>query len=329
MHATAGVTARILLALVLALARPVSGLAADPPIRIGVVRSADVPVFNRVQKGFEDALASSGYRNGVDVVFDIETTNGQAEKEQAIARKFKADEVALIHSIGTRPTQGLVKADTRIPVVFSAVTDPVSAGIVPPGSKPGKPGGGDLTGVTDAWPVHLQLDLFSKIAPQARVWGTIYNPAESNSVFFLKELRASAGRLGLELIEVTVTDSSQVKAAAASLAGRVNALFNPADNTVTAGSKGLIEACDANQIALFTGGSGAARGALASYGIDYYLVGYAAGKKASLVLKGSEPGAIPWGSVDKFTLIINLRAARAQGMTIPPEMLQMADRVIN
>ena len=315
------------LVLSLMLAAHLPGHAAEPLIRVGVIRSNPIPVFETVQKGFEAGLESSGFKEGVNISFDIQNTGGDAARAEATVSKFAADKVDLVHSIGTLPSLAAVK-QSRLPVVFSAVTDPASAGIVPPDSAPGKATGSNVTGITDAWPVALQLELFSKIVPGVKKWGTIYNPAEPNSVFFVELMRASAKRMGLELVEAHVNHPAQVTAAAETLTGKVKAIFTPADITVASNLQALIDFCEKHRVALFVGGGDGSREVLASYGIDYYLVGYAAGKRAALVLKGSKPGTIPWGTVDKFSLVINLRTARALGITVSPEMLRLADQVI-
>jgi putative ABC transport system substrate-binding protein len=111
--------------------------------------------------------------------------------------------------------------------------------------------------------------------------------------------------------------------------GRVQALTITSDNTTVSELEAIVKVAGKHRIALFAGDvDSVARGAVAAYGLDYFLVGYAAGKKAALVLKGIKPGDIPWGPVEKFSLVINLKAARAQGVTITPELLRKADKVL-
>ena len=150
-------------------------------VRIGVIRPAPVPVLDVNQQGFEAALAGAGFKAGVNVSYDIQTTGGDPNRAQAIVQKFIEDKVDLIHSMGTAPTLAAMKAGARVPVVFSAVSDPVGAGIVPEGSKPGQVTGTQLTGVSDRWPMGLQLETYARLVPQARTWGTLYNPTEAGS----------------------------------------------------------------------------------------------------------------------------------------------------
>lgn len=330
-----GLGAALALALALAfwvgpqLAGPGPARAGERLIRIGVAKIVSHAALDAEERGFAAALASSGFREGVNVSFDHQNAEGDLARAEAIARKFRDEKADLIHSIATPTTQAVVRLIRDIPVVFSAITDPVGAGIVPADSEPGKKTGTNVTGVSDLWPVSLQMETYARFAPEAKAWGTIYNPAEDNSVMHIRAMRQAAASLGLTLAEATVSASSEVERAAESLAGRVQAMTITSDNTAVANLEAIVRVCDARKIPLFAGDiDSVPRGAVAAYGLDYYLVGYSAGKKAALVLKGVSPGDIPWGPMEKFSLVINLKAAQAQGLEISPTLLKRADRVI-
>lgn len=315
---------------ILLLLSHICALAQDPKmVRIGVIRSAAVPILEINENGFEAALAGAGLKAGVNVTYDLQTVGGDPERAQTIIQKFLADKVDLIHSIGTAPTRAALKAPGSVPVVFSAVTDPVGAGIVPAGAMPGKPSGMNVTGISDRWPVTLQLETYAKIVPHAKKWGTMYNPAETNSVVQVRLMRDAARQLGLELVEMTVDGTNETRAVALALAAKVQAIFIISDSTVSADIQSVVDACQSRQIPFFTGSSGSlSRGALAAFGIDYFLAGYAAGKKAALVLRGIPPGHIPWNLAEHFGLVLNQKAAKALGIVIPADMLRIADRVV-
>jgi putative ABC transport system substrate-binding protein len=299
-----------------------------PLLRIGVTKIVSHAALDADEKGFEAALASAGFKEGVNIRYDRQNAEGDPAKAAAIAQKFMDEKVDLIHSIATPTTQAVLKLNSRIPVVFSSITDPVGAGIVPSDSAAGKKTGTMVTGVSDLWPVLLQMETYAKFVPKARKWGTIFNPAEVNSVTHVKAMRAAAKALGLELLEVNVSSGAEVEQAARSLVGKVDVITITSDNTTVAAIDQIAKVCDANKIALFAGDvDSVPRGAIAAYGMDYFLVGYSAGKKAALVLKGVKPGDIPWGPVEKFSLVINQKAARAQGVSIPPALLKKADKV--
>jgi putative ABC transport system substrate-binding protein len=308
----------------------VSSFAADKKmVRIGVTQIVSHQALDADQKGFEDALSGSGFKEGVNVIYDRQNAQGDMVKANAIAQKFNDEKVDLIHSIATPTTQAVVKVTKNIPVVFSSITDPIDAGIVPKDSAPGKKTGTNVTGVSDRWPVFRQMEMYAKIVPKAKQWGTIYNAGEANSVVHIKEMREAAKKLGLELVEVTITNRSEVEKAAISLAGKVNAIVISSDNTAISDFDTIVKICNDKKIALFAGDvDSVPKGATAAYGLDYFLVGYSAGKKAVLVLKGLKPGDIPWGPMEKFSLVINQSAAKNQGVTIPPDILKKADKVL-
>ncbi len=308
---------------------PVLGWSADQKMLvIGVTKIVSHAALDADEKGFEAALASAGFKEGINVRYDRQNAQGDPAKAAAIAQQFATDKVDLVHSIATPTSQAVVRVTRKIPVVFSSISDPVSAELVPSDSAPGKKTGTNVTGVSDLWPVLLQMETYAKFVPHAKKWGTIYNPAEVNSVTHIKAMRAAAKSLGLELVEVHVSHSDAVEAAANSLVGKVQAITITSDNTTVARFDTLARVCDKNKIALFAGDvDSVPRGAIAAYGMDYFLVGYSAGKKAALVLKGVKPGDIPWGPVEKFSLVINQKAARAQGIVVSAELLKRADKV--
>jgi putative ABC transport system substrate-binding protein len=298
-------------------------------IRIGVTQIVSHQALDSDQKGFEAALSASGFKEGVNVTYDRQNAQGDMAKANAIAQKFLDEKVDLIHAIATPTTQAVVKINRSIPVVFSSITDPVSAGIVPKDSAPGKKSGTNVTGISDRWPVSRQMEMYVKFVPKAKRWGTIYNAQEANSVAHIQEMRETAKKMGMELVEVTITDRSEVPRAALSLVGKVQAIVISSDNTAISDFETIVKVCNEKKIALFAGDVGSVpRGAVAAYGLDYYLVGYSAGRKAVQVLKGLKPGEIPWGPMEKFSLVINAKAAKIQGVTIPPDILKKADKVL-
>ena len=298
-------------------------------IRIGVSKIVSHAALDADEKGFETALASAGFKEGVNVTYDRQNAEGDPAKAAAIARKFAAEKVDLVHAIATPSAQAVVKVISNIPVVFSSLSNPVDAGVVPKDSAPGMKTGSNVTGVSDMWPVLLQMETYTKFVPKAKKWGTIYNPTEANSVAHVKAIRAAATALGLDLIEVTVANGKEVEQAALSLVGKVQAITITSDNTTVANIDAIARVCNNHKIALFAGDvDSVPRGAVAAYGMDYFLIGYSAGKKAALVLKGVKPGDIPWGPVEKFSLVINQKAAKAQGVSVPADLLKKADKVL-
>ena len=142
--------------------------------KIGVTQIVSHPALDADQKGFEKALKDAG----LDVQYDHQNAQGDMSNAQAIARKFKGDDLDLVHSIATPTSQAIVKVITKTPVVYSSVTDPVDAGLV----KTMDAASGNVTGVSDAWPYDRQVKLHHEMVPSAKKWGTIYNAGDANSI---------------------------------------------------------------------------------------------------------------------------------------------------
>jgi putative tryptophan/tyrosine transport system substrate-binding protein len=299
-------------------------------IRIGVTKMDSHPALDADEKGFEKALADAGFKEGTGVVYDRQNARGEMANAQAIAKKFLDAKVDLIHSIATPTSQTVVKVVKNIPVVFSAVTDPVDAGLVPRNSPPGTRTGTNVTGVSDRWPVYLQFEMYMKFVPKAKKWGTIYNARDANALVHIKEMREAAKKLGADLVEATISNSAETVTAAQFLAGKVQAIHITSDNTAVSSFEAIAKVCNEKKIPLFAGDvSTVPRGGIAAYGLDYFLIGISAGWKAGRILSGQKPGDIPWGPSDSFSLVVNEKAARAQGLAIPPVFLKIANKVIS
>lgn len=298
-------------------------------IKIGVIKTVSRPDLDADAKGFERALAEAGFKEGVQITYIRKNSQGKVADAQAIAQKFVDEEVGLIHSIAILTSQAVVKRIKNIPIVFSSVSDPVNAGLVPKASPPETKTGTNVTGVSDRWPVHLQFEMSTKFIPRAKKWGTIYNARDTNSIAHIKEMRESAKRLGVELIEAKISIRGETMQAVQSLSGKVHAIHLTHDHTVASAFGVIVKVCNEKKIPLFTGDIySVPRGAIAAYGLDYFLVGYSAGKKAVQILRGEKPGNIPWGPAEKCLLVINEGAAKAQGVIIPPDILKKADKII-
>jgi len=295
-------------------------------IRIGEYQIVSHPALDNDSKGFAAALKEEGFVAGKNVTFDRQNAQGDQANCSIIARKFEDDKVNLIHAISTPCAQASVKITKDIPIVFSSVTDPVATGIVPQMGQTGT----NVTGVSDRWPIKLQCEMYQKLIPKAKRWGTIYNPGDVNVTFHIKEMKEAVEKLGGKLIEAHVSTSAEVMQAAQSLVGRVDAIHITSDNTSVSAFESIVKVCNENKIPLFVGDTGSVpRGAIAAYGLDYFKVGYTAGKKAALILKGEKPGDVPAGLAAGYSLWINEQHAKIQGLKLPAKLPEKPDKLWN
>jgi len=298
-----------------------SGTSAKKMISIGEYQIVSHPALDNDSKGFAAALKEEGFVEGKNLTINRQNAQGDQANCAIIARKFEDDKVNLIHAISTPCAQASVKVSKTAPIVFSSVTDPVATGIVP---KMGKTGT-HVTGVSDRWPITLQCQKYAELVPNAKNWGTIYNPGDVNVTFHIKEMKEAVEKMGGKLIEAHVSTSAEVMQAAQSLVGRVDAIHITSDNATVSAFESVVKVCNENKIPLFVGDRDSVpRGAIAAYGLDYFLIGYTAGKQAAKILKGAKPGDIPAGMASGYSLWINLKAAQLQGAKMDKAMAQKA-----
>lgn len=296
------------------------------PLRVGVTQIVEHPALDAARQGFIDRLAELGYVPGVNVIYDIQSAQGDQGTALTIARKFAADRVDLVLAIATPTAQATAQVIRDIPILITAVTDPVSAGLVESIQRPG----GNVTGTSDMTPVRAQLELLKALVPGARRVGVLYNAGEVNSVVQVDLAKQAAAELGLQILEATAVNSSEVLQAAQSLVGRVDALYVPTDNTVVSAIESVVFVAERARLPLIAGEDlSVEQGALATVGLDYYQLGRQTADIAYRVLQGENPADIPIQYQEEISLVVNLGAAARMGVVIPQELLQNAARVID
>ena len=299
-------------------------LAAD--ITVGVTSIVEHPALDAARDGIKEALAAAGYKDGENGFhFLFETAQGKPDIAAQIARKYVGDGVSIIVPISTPSAQGAVAATKDIPIVFTAVTDPVAAQIVPSLSHPG----GNVTGISDMSPIAEHLALIKEITPNAKKVGVVYNPGEANSVVLVARLKELAGPAGLEIVESAATKSGEVQQATLALVGKVDVIYIPTDNTVVSALEAAVAVAVENKIPLYAGDTDSVpRGAMAAIGFNYHDVGVETGKIVARVLKGEKPGDIDVSFATGTNLVVNKGAASKYGVKIPDSVLQRAGQVI-
>lgn len=303
-----------------AVALIIPGAALAKTFKIGVTVIVSHPALEADQQGFEKAIAEAG----LEAEYDYQNAQGDMANATTIAQKFKNDELDLVHAIATPTSQAAVKVIKNKPIVYSSVTDPVDAGLV----KTMGPSGTNVTGISDAWPIERQIELYHQMVPSAKKWGTVYNAGDANSVKSIGWTRDAMKKFGLELVEVTISSSAEVYTGVQTLVGRVDAIYITSDNTVVSALESVVKVANNKKIPLFGGDTTTVEtGMIAAYGLNYFQVGYSAGKKAVLVLEGQDPGTIPSGLTENLSLWINLKAAEEQGVTVSEKFVKMAEKV--
>jgi len=318
----------LLLVIALMIVGGVSSLAGAQPLVIGITQIVEHPALDAARDGFIAALEEAGFKEGEDVVYDLQNAQGDFTNATSIAQKFKDDKVDIIFAIATPTAQAALQVNQDIPIVITAVTDPVAANL----AKSWESSGNNLTGMSDAAPNKQQVELIPRFLPEAKNVGTIYNAGEANSVVQVEVAKEACKELGLNLIEVTVSNSSEVLMVAQSLAGRVEAIYIVTDNTVVSALESVIKVCNQEKIALIVADpSTVDKGALASYGIDYFSLGKKSGEIALKIIKGAKPSDIPIQTItdpNELQFVVNLDTAKTIGISVSEEIIKAADKII-
>lgn len=294
--------------------------------KISVNQFVEHPALDAVLKGFQDALKDS------DVNVDYEVHNAQANMGTAnqIAQQILGEEPDLILAIATPSAQACAQALKKAPsklkrtLIFSAVTDPVSAGLVSNWEKPGK----DITGVSDMLPIKKHMGMLQTFYPDLKKLGVIYNAGEANSKVLVKMIKDAGKEMGFRVVDATASKSSEVYQAAKSLVGKAEAVYIPTDNTVVSALESAIKVGNENNLPIFAADvASVPRGAVAAMGFDYYKHGYQTGKMAKRILDGTDPGSISVETQDELLLHLNMTSAKNMGVTVPWRLIRQADEV--
>lgn len=291
-----------------------SGSASGDSYSIGITQITTHASLDAAREGFKKAFADAG----IDAEFDEQNAQGDQATATSIASKFASAKHDLVLAIATPSAQAAAQAIADAPILFTAVTDPVSAQLVDSMDKPGS----NVTGTTDMNPVADQISLIKKFAPQAKTVGVIYSSGEVNSEVQVRLAKRAADAEGLAVVESTVTNSSEVQQAAEDLASKVDAIYVPTDNTVVSALASVVQSAEEAKIPLIAGESDSvANGALATYGIDYSKLGHQTGEMAIKILKdGADPATLPVEAQKEYRLTVNTTTLKALGLEMPADL---------
>ena len=312
---------------VLALAATVYGtpVLADEKKSVAVTAIVEHPALDSVRDGVLDALKQAGFEPGKNLDWQFQTAQGNTATAAQIARKFVGAQPDAIVAIATPSAQAVVAATKTVPVVYSAVTDPVAAQLVPTMDASGT----NVSGVSDLLAMDKQVELIKKIMPGAKRVGMVYNPGEANSVVVVKQLQELLSKSGMSLVEAAAPRTVDVGSAARSLIGKVDVIYTSTDNNVVSAYESLVKVGNDAKIPLIASDTDSVkRGAVAALGVNYRDLGVQTGKIVVRILNGENPGAIPSETSAKVELFVNLGAAAKQGVTLPDALIKSAAQII-
>jgi putative ABC transport system substrate-binding protein len=281
--------------------------------RVCILKIVDHKALDETARGIRDTVSNADVR--------VESAQGNPSLALQISQKFVRQKAPVVVAIGTVAAQSFAKfARPDQKLVYSSVTDPGKAGLM---------GNANIGGVSNFVPLEPQLDLFRRIQPQLKKLGILYNPGETNSASIVEKLRQLCPTRGIRLVEQTATKSAEVPQAAATLAGRVDAIFISNDNTALGALPAIIRAANERKIPVYVSDTDAvALGCLAALGPNQYQVGVQTGEMLKRIWGGELPASLPHETVATMELFINVRAAQLLGIRLEPNLLREAKEII-
>ena len=280
--------------------------------QIGVLQLVPHDALDVANKGFFAALDEAG----INYEADQQNASGEQANCMTIAEKLVNDGSDLILAIATPAAQAVAGVTEEIPVLLTAVTDPAESGLVNDNEKPGV----NVSGTSDLTPVKEQIDLLKQLLPDAEKVGLLYCSAESNSQLQIAMAEEACKAAGLSCEEYTVPSSNEIQSVVESMVGKVDVIYAPTDNVIAAGMSTVAMIATDNQIPVICGEAGMVNaGGLATYGIDYYQLGYMTGEQAIEILtKGADVAEMPIGYLpaERCALTVNKTTADALGIDI-------------
>lgn len=293
-------------------------------IKIGISQIVEHPALDASRKGFIDALKEKGYEEGKNLKIDFQNAQGEQSNAQNIANKFVSDKVDMILAIATPTAQTAFNATKNIPILITAVTDPVVAGLAKSMEKPET----NVTGTSDNVPIETQFELLKKLVPNAKKVGILYNTSESNSELQVNNAKKAAPNFGLEVNAVGITNVNDIPQSLNSLIGKMDVLYVPTDNMVASSMPIIADQCFKNNIPIIGSEKGQVeQGALATTGIDYYKLGFQTGLVAVEVINGKQPKDIAITTLKDMQLVVNTDAAKKLKITVPKDIEDKAEKI--
>ncbi|PXV93661.1 putative ABC transport system substrate-binding protein [Lachnotalea glycerini] len=291
---------------------------------IGIGQFAQHASLDNCREGFIEGLKEAGIEEGKNLTILSDNANADTGTAAQIADNYVSNKVDLICAIATPMAQSAYGAakDTDIPVVYTAITDPVAAEL----ANADKTSTGNITGTSDKLPIKQQLDMIRKMLPQAKTIGIMYTTSEINSVAAVEEYKKLAGEYGFEIVESAIATGADIPLAAQDLAGKVDCINNLTDNTVVSALPVILAEANSNNVPVFGSEIEQVKiGCLATVGLDYFTLGKQTGAMAAKILKGeAKASEMPFEVIEEGSFYANTAVAEALKIEIPKELSDKA-----
>jgi putative ABC transport system substrate-binding protein len=282
-------------------------------ISVGITQIVEHPALDAARDGFLEVLKASEFGDRLDI--EIKSAQGDMSIAQNIAQSFVESKKDIILAIATPTAQAAYNATKEIPILITAVTDPIAAGLT----------GTNITGTSDATPIDKQFELMKKLIPKSKKVGIVYNMSEQNSEIQVNNAKAICGNYGIEIEAVGISSVNEMAQALDMLLTKVDVIYTPTDNLVASAMPLIVEKSIKAGVAVIGAESAHVEaGALATQGINYYNLGKQTGEMAIEVLRGKKASELEIKTLDETELIINVESAKKLNIELNPELKEQA-----
>ncbi len=293
----------------------------DKVFKVGILQLMEHPSLNTIRESIIKGLADEGYTDGENLEIDYKNGQNDMTNMKTIEQAFVADKCDVIVAIATPAAQAVLSETTEIPIIFAAVTDPVDAELVDSLENPG----GNVSGTSDEVSAEAIMELAKQITPGFKTIGALYSAGEDNSDSVVKGLKEYAEANGYEVVESTVTNTSEVQQAAQYLADKVDVVYSPIDNTVASSMAVATEIFNNAKIPFYVSADSMVQdGGLATYGIDYTVLGKETAKMVAQIFGGADVSTMAVVKMNDMNIYVNTKTADAIGVEIPQSILEKA-----
>ena len=291
---------------------------------IGINQLVQHDALDASRQGFIEGLKEKGFEEGKNLKIDYQNAQGDMAIAKTISDQFVTSKVDMIFAIATSSLQASYNATKDIPIVFTAVTDPIDAGV----ANSWESSGTNVTGTSDMVSMEEQLDLLTELVPDIKTLGVIYNSSEANSLAQVQELKKEAEKRNIDIKEISVTTVNEINQNLSAALGSIDALYAPTDNTVASAYDLVGNLCINKNIPILCGEeAGVSKGGLCSIGIDYFKLGKEAGYKAAEILNGKAPIDIEISTLSDMSITINTDVVEKLNITVPDDINSKATKV--
>ncbi|MGP5120254.1 ABC transporter substrate-binding protein [Psychrobacter alimentarius] len=298
----------------------------DKPAKtLAITQIVEHPSLDEMRRGIIDELAESGYVEGQNLTVNFQSAQGNTATAGQIAKQFAGDNPDAIVAISTPSAQSIVASTKTIPVIYTAISDPVAAKLIDENEVPIQ---SNVAGLSSQLPIEPQLDNIQKIVPNAKTIGYVYSPGEVNSVVVLNQLKKAATVRGLTILDVTANRPTDVAMATRSLSGRADVIYTSLDNNVVSAFEAMAGAANELKIPVIASDEfSVRRGATAAMGVNDYDFGRTTGKMVYRVLNGEAVNTIKPEVMNTLTLYASPKHAAEQGVSLTDDLLKNAINV--